>query len=125
MLTVAEAARWRAQAHVVAVQVRDHGGQNVEEVIVSANLSANFEALWKTFDEKYSHFGVKNVDWQAVYRLYCPKVTATTTDSTRWVLNNFKNSLKSSVSSGASIDDSAHDLDGGEPFGCRPRPPVP
>jgi Tricorn protease C1 domain len=27
----------------------------------------NFEALWKTFDEKYSHFAVKNVDWQAVY----------------------------------------------------------
>ena len=40
----------------------------------------NFEALWKTFDEKYSHFGVKNIDWQAVYRLYRPKVTPKTTD---------------------------------------------
>ena len=40
----------------------------------------NFEALWKTFDEKYFHFGVKNIDWQAVYRIYRPKVTAKTTD---------------------------------------------
>jgi carboxyl-terminal processing protease len=40
----------------------------------------NFEALWKTFDEKYSHFGVKNIDWQVVYRIYRPKVTPKTTD---------------------------------------------
>lgn len=40
----------------------------------------NFEALWKTFDERYSHFGVKNIDWQAVYRVYRPRVTPKTTD---------------------------------------------
>ena len=40
----------------------------------------NFEFLWKTFDEKYSHFGVKNIDWQAIHRIYRPRVTAATTD---------------------------------------------
>jgi carboxyl-terminal processing protease len=40
----------------------------------------NFEELWQTFDEKYSHFGIKNIDWQALYRVYRPRVTAKTTD---------------------------------------------
>lgn len=40
----------------------------------------NFEALWKAFDERYSHFGVKNIDWGAVYRVYRPRVTAKTSD---------------------------------------------
>lgn len=40
----------------------------------------NFEELWKTFDAKYSHFGIKNIDWQALYRVYRPRVTSTTTD---------------------------------------------
>jgi len=40
----------------------------------------NFEELWKTFDANYSHFGVKNIDWNALYRIYRPRVTAQTTD---------------------------------------------
>lgn len=40
----------------------------------------NFEELWQTFDAKYSHFGIKNIDWQALYRVYRPRVTSQTTD---------------------------------------------
>ena len=40
----------------------------------------NFEELWKTFDARYSHFGIKNIDWHALYRVYRPRVTAKTTD---------------------------------------------
>jgi len=41
---------------------------------------ASFERLWKTFDEKYSLFGVKGVDWKTLYRVYRPRVTKETTD---------------------------------------------
>lgn len=40
----------------------------------------NFEELWKTFDARYSHFGIKNIDWHALYRVYRPRVTAQTSD---------------------------------------------
>ena len=40
----------------------------------------NFEYLWQTFDRDYALFEVKNIDWQALYRVYRPKVTSTTTD---------------------------------------------
>lgn len=39
-----------------------------------------FECLWKIFDGEYALFGVKNVDWNAIYRIYRPKVTSKTTD---------------------------------------------
>lgn len=31
-----------------------------------------FKALWQTFDEKYGLFGVKSVDWDALYLKYLP-----------------------------------------------------
>lgn len=40
----------------------------------------NFEYLWKTFDRNYALFGAKRVDWDALYRLYRPRVTPETTD---------------------------------------------
>jgi len=39
-----------------------------------------FECLWKAFDSGYSLFGVKNIDWKAIYRIYRPKVNAATSD---------------------------------------------
>ena len=50
---------------------------------VSQELSGpekNFEHLWKTLDRNYAIFGPKHVDWQALYRVYRPRVTAQTTD---------------------------------------------
>ena len=50
---------------------------------IGAELSKpekNFEALWKTFHERYAFFKLRNVDWQKQYKIYRPKVTKDTTD---------------------------------------------
>jgi len=41
----------------------------------------NFEYLWKTYDKNYALFEVKNIDWEALYNVYRPKVNAETTDN--------------------------------------------
>ena len=51
--------------------------------VVGAELSGpekNFEALWKTFHERYAFFKLRGVDWQKQYKTYRPKVTKDTTD---------------------------------------------
>ena len=40
----------------------------------------NFEHLWKLMDSNYSLFEAKNIDWNLLYKVYSPKVTAKTTD---------------------------------------------
>jgi Peptidase family S41/Tricorn protease C1 domain len=40
----------------------------------------NFEALWKTFYNRYPFFHLRNVDWQKQYETYRPRVASTTTD---------------------------------------------
>jgi len=40
----------------------------------------NFEYLWRTLDRNYAIFGPKHVDWEALYKVYRPRVTAQTTD---------------------------------------------
>ena len=47
---------------------------------------AAFEALWQVYDLNYALFDVKGVDWDAVYRVYRPRVTAATTDDELWGL---------------------------------------
>jgi C-terminal processing protease CtpA/Prc/Tfp pilus assembly protein PilF len=50
---------------------------------VSQELSGperNFEHLWKTLDRNYAIFGPRHVDWQALYKVYRPRVTAQTAD---------------------------------------------
>ena len=44
----------------------------------------NFEHVWRTIDRNYGQFGVKKVDWDALYRVYRPQVTATTTSEELW-----------------------------------------
>lgn len=41
---------------------------------------SSFEVLWTEFDEKYSLFELKNLDWKAVYDEYAPRVTDQLTD---------------------------------------------
>jgi hypothetical protein len=36
----------------------------------------NFEVLWPTFNEQFAFFDLYNVDWQAQYNQYRPRVTA-------------------------------------------------
>ncbi len=40
----------------------------------------NFEHLWKTYDRNYALFGAKHIDWDALYKVYRPRVTSKTTD---------------------------------------------
>jgi len=40
----------------------------------------SFEHFWRTFDDKYALFDTKGVDWNALYRVYRPKVSEETTD---------------------------------------------
>jgi carboxyl-terminal processing protease len=40
----------------------------------------NFEALWRTFHNRYPFFKLRNVDWQRQYDTYRPKVTRNTSD---------------------------------------------
>ena len=40
----------------------------------------NFEHLWQTFDRDYALFGAKRVDWDALYAVYRPRVSAETDD---------------------------------------------
>lgn len=44
----------------------------------------NFEYVWRSMDRAYAQFGVKHVDWDALYRVYRPQVTAATTDEQLW-----------------------------------------
>jgi len=40
----------------------------------------NFEALWKTFHDRYPFFELRKVDWKRQYDTYRPKVTRRTSD---------------------------------------------
>ncbi len=44
----------------------------------------NFEYVWRSIDRTYGQFSVKNVDWDMIYRMYRPQVTAATTDEELW-----------------------------------------
>jgi carboxyl-terminal processing protease len=44
----------------------------------------NFEFVWSSLDRNYAQFGAKNVDWDALYRVYRPRVTPETTDEELW-----------------------------------------
>jgi len=46
-----------------------------------SNQEKNFEYLWNTFDKRYALFVSKRIDWDALYRIYRPKVSSQTTDS--------------------------------------------
>jgi len=39
-----------------------------------------FEEFWKTYDRNYALFDVKHIDWNALYRVYRPRITSHTSD---------------------------------------------
>ena len=45
---------------------------------------ANFAILWKTFDEKYSLFTAKQINWDSLHAVYNEAVTPSTTDDQLW-----------------------------------------
>ena len=48
------------------------------------DAESNFEYVWRSIDRTYGQFSVKNVDWDMLYRIYRPLVTAETTDEELW-----------------------------------------
>lgn len=48
---------------------------------------ANFDILWKTFDENYALFPVKPVNWDSLHAVYGSMINATTTESELWNLS--------------------------------------
>jgi hypothetical protein len=43
--------------------------------------SGNFEQLWRDFDQYYSFFETKNIDWDSMYAAMKPRITPATTDN--------------------------------------------
>lgn len=56
------------------------------EIVTPPDPEAVFEKVWKTIDRNYGQFGVKHVDWDALYRIYRPQVTRTTPEGELWDL---------------------------------------
>ena len=48
------------------------------------NAEHNFELLWNDFDHYYALFEVKHINWDSLYTVYRPMVSATTTDDELW-----------------------------------------
>ena len=46
----------------------------------------NFEVAWHTFNDQYAYFGVRAIDWQAVYDTFRPRVSAETSDLELYLL---------------------------------------
>ena len=44
------------------------------------NAINNFELVWKTFDERYGMFEVKNINWQQQYDIYRPMLNENSSD---------------------------------------------
>lgn len=41
----------------------------------------NFDTLWKEFDNRYSFFEIKKINWDSLYAVYRPQVTSQTSDN--------------------------------------------
>ena len=48
--------------------------------MIARDPERNFEALWRTFHNRYPFFELRNVDWKTQYDVYRPKVTPRTTE---------------------------------------------
>ena len=48
--------------------------------MITRDPEKNFEALWKTFHDRYPFFELRKVDWNEQYETYRPQVTSETSD---------------------------------------------
>lgn len=79
----------------VVVLTNGANGQALIDVILQpppaprVGLSAPeavFEEFWSIYNEGYALFGVKHVDWDAVYRVYRPRVSPSMASEALWAL---------------------------------------
>lgn len=66
-----------AMIPILAILLSGTEGLKAQEL---SEPERQFETLWKTFDRRYAIFLPKRVDWNALYRVYRPKVTPQTSD---------------------------------------------
>lgn len=50
--------------------------------------AGNFDVLWKTLDEKYGQFPVKDVNWDSLYNVYSKQITPSTTENELWNISS-------------------------------------
>jgi len=48
----------------------------------------NFNVFWNTFNEHYTSFGIKGIDWKKVYQTYEPKISSKTSDLELYTIFN-------------------------------------
>ncbi|RXQ95821.1 hypothetical protein EO244_05800 [Ancylomarina salipaludis] len=53
--------------------------QKVDEPVIKSKYDNYFEQFWKDFDQTYSYFSLKQVDWDAVYDASKSKINSETT----------------------------------------------
>lgn len=72
---------WHLAAVLVALQATGCGGGSTEPESVAL---ATFDRLWETFDQRYSFFVVKDVDWDAIRTQYRPRVSGEVGEDELW-----------------------------------------
>lgn len=77
---------WGVAPGWVSAQAQTGAGENQPRpaAVNPRDPVANFEHAWKTIDRNYGQFSVKQVDWDALHRVYRPQVTEATTDAELW-----------------------------------------
>jgi carboxyl-terminal processing protease len=50
--------------------------------------AGNFDVLWRTIDEKYGQFPVKNVNWDSLYNVYSKQITPSTSEHELWNISS-------------------------------------
>jgi|AntRauTorckE6833_2_1112554.scaffolds.fasta_scaffold04085_7 C-terminal processing protease CtpA/Prc len=67
---------------------------NQKNIAENNDPIANFETFWHTFNEHYSAFNIRNVEWDSTYRKFEPKINAKSSDLELYeVLNEMVSTL--------------------------------
>lgn len=71
----------------IQMYLPNNGGYSLFELIFAVNKNlgskaadVNFEALWKEFDQRYSFFEIKRINWDSLHTVYKAKIKSTTTE---------------------------------------------
>jgi carboxyl-terminal processing protease len=67
----------------------------------------NFGLFWQDFDQNYGLFYARGWDWDSIYRVYQPQVTALTTEKELWII--FRNMISYLDDSHTFIDNPSKD----------------
>jgi C-terminal processing protease CtpA/Prc len=70
------------------------GGSSVTTAPATSSYADQFDSLWNTFDQKYSYFVYKNIDWDALKATYRPQaIQAASQDQFMQILGQMLSNL--------------------------------